>query len=357
MRSYRKFTDVQEDLRQRILFLQHSGESRLEGERDLAVRFRTGRPTIAKALAQLEQEKLIERTRGGVRIVPFRQKFRYAYVATVHRINDTFWYLAYQHLWNELEKLAHRQNLKIDLVLYDPEQEHARSRLLEQLTQYEMIFLSLIGMFVEDSLADQLRKLKRSVIILDENIETEGFPLYALGNFETGSFAARILLERGYRKTAILAPGLNTSTCDFLGRINGFTSEMKKTGIFQLFAVHTYSEMEELNLMQRCINQLPGRGFDSIFFLDDKWIMLCSPLIESGLVPDFGILAFDGTMTARRHNPPIDTVSHGTIPLAEKICKIISEHESGHFQYEPSVRCRILPNYYRGKTLRAAARN
>ena len=81
MRSYRKYTDIQGDLRKEILALRNSGGEQLESERSLAIRFGTGRPTIAKALVRLEKEGLISKTaKGRIRILPFQQRFRYAYV-------------------------------------------------------------------------------------------------------------------------------------------------------------------------------------------------------------------------------------------------------------------------------------
>ncbi len=354
MRTYRKYTDVRNELRTLILSMRDSGKTRLEGERELAARLGTGRPTVAKALKQLELEQLIRCTKSGVQILPFRQRFRYAYVAAVHFINNTFWFWAYQHLWDELERLAQQQNIKIELVQFDPDfQEDPASRFLEQLEPYDVVFLSLTGHFKELALPDALRKRNRPVFLLNENMETDGFPLYCLGNFETGALAARLLLEHGYRNTAILAPCINTSSFDFRNRINGFSSVMEQNGaIFELFSTNAKANMEELNLIQRCVCQLPNRGFDSIFYLDDKWITISDPLIEAGLTPEFGILAVDGNMISRRHNPPIDTISHGTVPLARKICEIITEWELGTFHYDPTVRFRITPEFFRGRTLR-----
>ena len=351
MRNYRKQTDVLTELRELVIAKRMEGISRLDGERGLAAQFSAGRPTIAKALLHLEREGLIHRSRGGATILPFRQKYRYAYVARVHRINDTFYFPAYKDLWMELQKMAAEAGIRIEFLPYDPDHPETRQEFLEKLKAFDLVFFSLF--FSLDFPPDVLQNRECRAILLNEVDECRGFPLYALDNFETGAMAARILLERGYRHPALIAPGINTASLDFLRRINGFASVMQQTGCeFELFSSYMKVGIEEMNLMQRCIGGLPRSGFDSAFFLDDRWVMLSDPLIEAGMVPEFGILAFDGTMTARCHNPPIDTLSHATFSLARKIREIIFLEESGHFRYDPSIRFRLAPDYYAGKTLR-----
>lgn len=352
MRSYRKYTDIQEELRNEILALRNSGGEYLESERSLAARFATARLTIAKALVRLETEGLISKTvNGRIRILPFQQRFRYAYVATVHNINGTYWFPAYQDLWDKLEKTAQKKQLKIDLILYDPDEEPNGQQLLEKLKSYDLIFVSLLG--DPEKFQNSLENLP--IIYLDENKGIEGFPLLALDNIEVGALAARILKDRGYRKTALIAPGINIASTDFLNRINGFYQEIPPNGKRSLFITNTTSELDELPLMQRCINKLPSLGFDSLFLLDDKWCILCDSLIETGQVPEFGILVFSGWLPSRRHIPPIDTISHGTILQAEKIIEIIDSKERGLFQYAQFFHCKVSPSYYKGKTLRDLA--
>ena len=335
MRNYRKQTDVLTELRELVIAKRMEGISRLDGERGLAAQFSAGRPTIAKALLHLEREGLIHRSRGGATILPFRQKYRYAYVAQVHRINDTFYFPAYKDLWMELQKMAAEAGIRIEFLPYDPDHPETRQEFLEKLKAFDLVFFSLF--FSLDFPPDVLQNRECRAILLNEVDECRGFPLYALDNFETGAMAARILLERGYRHPALIAPGTNTASLDFLRRINGFASVMQQTGCeFELFSSHMKVGIEELNLMQRCIGGLPNSGFDSAFFLDDRWVMLSDPLIEAGMVPEFGILAFDGTMTARCHNPPIDMLSLAVLPAAP------AHTGSAHRQASAAAQSRLL---------------
>ena len=351
MRTYRKQTDVLTELREFVIAKRTEGVSRLDGERALAAQFAAGRPTIGKALQQLEKDGLIHRSRSGATILPFRQKYRYAYAAQVHCINDTFYFPAYKDLWMELQKTAAEAGIRIDLLPYDPDYPETQQEFLEKLDSFDLVFFSLF--FNSTFLPEVLRGWKCRAVLLNELDECDDFPLYALDNFETGAMAARILLERGYRRPALSAPGINTASLDFRQRINGFAKVMEKAGCrFQLLSSYMDLGIEEINLMQRCIMRLPRLGFDSVFFLDDHWVMLCDPLIEAGMVPEFGILAFDGNMIARTHNPPIDTLSHGTLPLVRKVREIIFAEEAGFFRYDPSFRFRIAPDYFPGKTLR-----
>ncbi|UKI29629.1 MAG: GntR family transcriptional regulator [Lentisphaeria bacterium] len=352
MRSYRKLADVQRELRELVFARRVEGGTRLDGERGLAEQLRAGRPTVSKALRLLEEDGLIRRTKNGVVILPLQQKFRYAYVAAVHMINNTFWFPAYKDLWMELERLAGRCGIRIELLPLRLRPAGTVARISSPAGRFRCgVFLA--GHFPEEFFEGLLRMEKPRALLLSELLTHEGVPLYALDNFETGAMAARILLERGYRHPALLAPKFNTATADFRRRIDGFSAVMEENDCpFKLFSSSLLAGVEELNLLQQCVTQLYRRGYDSVFFLDDKWVMICDPLIEAGMTPEFGILAFDGTMTARTHNPPIDTLTHGTIPLARKICEIIFDWETGHFCYDPSIRFRIAPEYLRGRTLR-----
>lgn len=352
MRNYRKLADVHKELRELVFSRRVKGETRLDGERSLAELLHTGRPTVSKALRLLEEDGLIQRTKSGVVIEPLRQKFRYAYVAAVHMINNTFWFSAYKELWLELERLAGRCGIGIELLPYDSDLPEQLPEFQARLANFDAVFFSF-AFFSKEFFENLLRQEGPKVFFLSELLTQDGFPLYALDNFESGAMAARILLERGYRHPALLAPKINTSSIDFRRRIDGFSSVMEEADSpFQLFSSKLLAGVEELSLLQQCVTQLARRGFDSIFFLDDQWVMLCEPLIEAGMTPEFGILAFDGNMTASTHTPPIDTVTPGTIPLARKVCEIIFDWETGYFRYDPSVHFRIAPEYLRGRTLR-----
>lgn len=355
MRSYRKYTEIQQELARYILDRRSAGETRLEGERALAERFGAGRPSVAKALRELEKMELVRITKGGILIPPFRQKLKYAYLASYHATNHTFWFLAYKQLWDELNRIASARGFKIELILNDPDDGLAATEALaEQCRDFDLVFVSLMGHFKENKLLELFSRNGVRAVILDENIEYESFPLCALDNRAVGSLAAQILVERGYRKTALLAPIINTASLDFLNRISGFSSAMRKLGGYShLYSTNASGGIDDLKMLQQRILRLPGQGFDSVFYLDDNWVMLSDPLIETGYIPEFGILAVDGTMTSRMHNPPIDTISHATIPLAEKLCSIIEQCELGKYKFDPAERIRIFPRYLPGKTLRA----
>lgn len=355
MRNYRKFDEVRSELFRHILALRGAGTERLESERRLAEIFCTGRPTISKVLQQLKAEGVIVYENQRIFIPPFRQHFRYAYIASVNSINNTFWFSAYQRLWNELAQQARQVNIEVEFVEFDPEIEVGTlERFIDSLRGFDLCFLSLVGRPSFLDIYRRFREENRQLFLLDENMESAGGPLLCLGNFEVGAVAAKLLLKRGYCKTAVLAPMLNISTRDFRRRIEGFTATMTDAGgHVELFSSNLRSQLEELTLLRRCINHLPRRGFDSVFYLDDYWVMLTDNLIENGLIPEFGILAVDGTMAARGHQPPIDTVSHATVQLAARICEIILARELGGFRYDPTQHIRLPPIHLPGKTLRA----
>ena len=262
---------------------------------------------------------------------------------------------AYQRLWDWIERLSREKKLNVELFKFGRDHNEdpmTEKETLDQLKDFDVIFMSLIGAGCGASMAQKLRSLGPKVFILNENDETLGFPLYCLGDFAVGELAAKTFFERGYRKTAIIAPMINLTSIDFFRRVEGFTQTMRALGgHFELFSSNMKSQMDELLLMQRCIDRLPDQGFDSAFFLCDNWISLAENIIQMGKTPEFGILAFDGTMKARSHMPPIDTLTHGTISVAQKIVSTVEDIEAGVFQYDPNECIRFVPDVIRGKTL------
>ena len=199
---------------------------------------------------------------SGVVILPLQQKFRYAYVAAVHMINNTFWFPAYKDLWMELERLAGRCGIRIELLPYDSDLPEQLPEFQARLADFDAAFFSL-ATFRREFFEGLLRMEKPRALLLSELLTHEGVPLYALDNFETGAMAARILLERGYRHPALLAPKFNTATADFRRRIDGFSAVMEENDCpFKLFSSCLLAGVEELNLLQQCVTQLYRRGYD-----------------------------------------------------------------------------------------------
>src|SRR5437879_5764891 len=60
-----KHHTVYEALREEILAGRYSPESRMPGEAELVIRFGASRPTVARALNDLEREGLVERRAGS----------------------------------------------------------------------------------------------------------------------------------------------------------------------------------------------------------------------------------------------------------------------------------------------------
>ena len=355
MRSYRKNDEILRELREHIESLRRQGITRLESGRKLAGILHTGRPSVGKAIRVLEEQRVLARDCRTLHILPRRQRFRYAFAASVHSINDTFLYPAYFRLWEEVRKRVTEAHLEIELVLYDPASDaKTTAAFLERLETFDVVFFSLINEENIAGLIGEPGSHRYAAFLLDENMEIPGYPLYCLGNYQVGEVAARCLLEHGYRHPALISPHLNTSTLDFSRRIEGFTATMKQYGVadVQLCSVNTGMLTSDLTLIQRSLETLPGSGFDSVFFLEDRWIMLVDPLFREGRIPEFGVIAFDGTMMGRCHQPPVTTISHATIPLAECLCGIVREWESSLFRFDPEVRRRFTPEIIPGYTIR-----
>ncbi|MDD3155184.1 MAG: GntR family transcriptional regulator [Victivallaceae bacterium] len=351
-KQYKKFADILAALRKFVGDAGHSGSKVLPGERELAERFGAGRPTIAKALDVLAGEGRICRTHGGTRLLPQRQRHRYGYLASCHEVNGAFWFSAYQRLWEHLEKQFAAANLHVDLLKFYPNGSSVAEQ-LEAFRDYDVIFLSLVGRPRSELVVEKLRSQGSCVFLLNETDELPDYPLYALGNREVGRIAAETLLARGYRQAAIMGPTVNASSHDFRRRIAGFLDawESGGGGYTGLFLSYLNGGMEELMLAQKCFDKLPLQNFDCAFFLCDDWISIADELIEGKGAPRFGVLAFDGTMKARRHFPPIDTLTHGTVPLATKLREIAEEMENGSFVLDPTIRCRLSPTLIPGETL------
>lgn len=355
VKTYNKFEDVLEQLREYIFRIKGAGKSLIPAERELAEQFEASRGTIGKALRQLESEKIIVRNRQGTHILASLQKKRYIYAASVHRNNNTFWFSPYYRLWQELELLMRDNGLRIELYQFDPEDE---SQSVEsqgnELAEADTVFLSLMNETVS-TVVEGLRLRNRRVILLDETNSMPGVPTVALDNTAVGELAAQQLLDAGYRHPSVISPLLNLGNPAFLARLKGFDRIMREHGmLYEVFSSNTHDRFTELTHLNKCISLLPEQGFDCAFFLTDEDIDLADSLIERGLVPEkFGILGFDGSMKARTHRPPVDCISHGIEGIARQIIKMILNQETGNDT--PVTDCRISPQFCPGKTLRKQA--
>ena len=103
MRTYSKYENVLGALRRHVNQRRREGNLRLEGERELMIRFGTSRKTLAKAQETLIAENVLYREKQSTRITPAtRQKGRYAYVPYFHRLTGVFWFDSNHRAWETL---------------------------------------------------------------------------------------------------------------------------------------------------------------------------------------------------------------------------------------------------------------
>ena len=353
LRTNNKCEDVLEHLREYLFQLKGTGKLLAPGERELALLLHASRGTVAKALKQLEEEKVIFRDKQGTHILTLTQKRRYAYVAVVHRNNDTFWFHPYYRLWQRLEILMRDYDIKIELYKFDPEDEKQTvESQLADISGIDTIFLSLLGNVKTTEVVARLKARGSQVILLDETNPVPETPMVALDNYAVGQLAAQRLLDAGYQRPVLISPLLHFATPTFRSRLLGFDNIIRAHGLrYELMGSNLHNRFAELALLREAINHLPERDYDCAFFITDENIDIADELIEKGLVPDkFGLLGFDGIMKARTHRPPIDCVSHGTQSQAQKIIKIIQDLEAdGNYKIND---CKIHPELYHGKTLK-----
>lgn len=332
MRTYSKYENVLNMLRRHVNQRRREGNLRLEGERELMIRFGTSRKTLAKAQETLIAENVLYREKQSTRITPaVRQKGRYAYVPYFHRLTGVFWFDSNYRKWEILRIRAMEEMVSVDLVPFDPEYPgETVETLAEKLRDYSVVFLFLIRADHLEKLCPCLRELGVRIVFLDESDSCADSPLLVVDYYHSGVIAAKALLAGGYCRPVLMGCGISRDSLSICRRIQGFQDTMAKRGIECPELFYPYEKrLQGVIGLSRWLSRIRKHEKDSVYFPLDSYLELITlPLYEQGLVPEqAGIVSSDSTLSASRHNPPITYTTDCVPEIVEEIIAAIRLNE------------------------------
>lgn len=313
-----KHVEVLESLQQAIESRSFQVGDRLPGEHELVKQFQTSRPTIARALRELQHLGLIERRVGSgtyVRAPQTAEKKRKLFGLLIPDLGQTeVLEPICGQLAREVQAAGH------GLLWGDFADVAARARLAEQacrgyVEQHVAGVLFAPIELAEDAGQTNLRILHEltaariPVVLIDRDVapfpERSHFDLVGIDNLRGGYLLARHLLDQGRRRIAFLARPGSAPTVD--RRISGYREAISGAGLpFQEDWVHLGDPRDPVFVR----GLLEGKPEAVICANDITAAMLMQTLGGSGVrVPhDIAVVGFDDVKYAKLLHVPLTTM-------------------------------------------------
>lgn len=224
-----------------ILSGQYTAGERLPSDNRLVDRFETSRPTVAKAMRQLEDEGYIERRVGSGSFVKFNPRSKPSLIGLLTpEVGDAE---IFGPLCNEIAIQCQKKGLSLlwsDSTIHQTGSDH-HERVARELCN-RFIAQEVSGVFfapvefssrmieVNREIAHRLDEAGISVVLLDRDLERlpqrSRFDWVGIDNFRAGFLQADHLIENGCRKLAYVTRSSSAPTIDL--RIAGFKSALER---------------------------------------------------------------------------------------------------------------------------------
>ncbi len=344
-RRYKKFTEVFRDLVTFCSKLADSGSAVLPHERELAALLDCSRMTLRKALTVALQQKMLRRRGRFLELyLPghnLSDLGKILFVATGS--DDRFYLNALNKLYTSVSDKLKKYNARLELLLTNTatSEDFIRERCMDA----DIILFTLF--VTENHDADRQRLFweigrQRRVIALSDPYQEFFHNFIALDNFKVGELAASELHHAGCRKIGCVS-GYNSSVI-FRKRADGFCNYFSNIGVDVWLP-------RESGSFPRQFSDAVNAGCDGIFLVSDEYISaITADYFASGAIPGkLKLITVDGCGEARRHQPPITCVGHGTRAVAAELVDYLI-HLSEQSDW-PDCRKLITPELHPGETL------
>ena len=243
-------------------------DSLLPAERELAEQLGVSRGTIRKVLDGMEQSGIILRENQTTRILPPKKQIgRYAFCAASDHQWQRFFFGLYQRLWEQFQQKSN--DFSLDLVLIPQQAECCAPEILEQLRQYDLIFVS----YILQPVANSMKAAKLPLVMLDEQNADPAYSLICLDNREVGRIAAANLLKASCRNALTIEYCSGGDYRPFDLRREGFAEVFQRGGgrVSSIGNPHDIENpLECINLIAEAMKPYLTGGTDAVFYLSDE---------------------------------------------------------------------------------------
>ena len=316
-----KYIQVADILRREIAEGIFRDGDKLTTEEELRFRFGVSRQTVRQAIAQLEDDGLVDRRRGSgtyVRHGPRKRQGLLRIGVLTSYITD---YIS-PAILSGMEETLNANNAV--MVLSATRNEPALERsLLERLLDGQVDGLIVEGCRTAEPTPNAdcyLRLAERNIPVLFMNAcyrEMDNIPHVIMDDYGGGRQAAEELIRRGYRR---LAGFFKTDDLQGLERARGFREALSDLDMpFSEEGLLTFTTEERMDMfrtersMQFVRLLAEERAFDGLVCYNDIFAAhLMEDLRNRGmnLPEDLGIISFDNAEISALTHPALTTLSH-----------------------------------------------
>ena len=316
-----KYLQVADILRREIAEGVFRDGDKLTTEEELRFRFRVSRQTVRQAIAQLEDDGLVDRRRGSGTYVRHGPRKRQGLLRVGVLTSYMTDYISPMIL-SGMEETLNDNNavMVLSSTRNDPKLERS---LLERMLDGQVDGLIVEGCRTAEKTPNAdcyLRLAERNIPVLFMNAyyrEMEQTPHLVMDDYGGGRQAAEELIRRGYRR---LGGVFKTDDLQGLERARGFREALTDLNIpFAEKDVLTFTTEDRMNLFQtresadfvRMLTE--ERTFDGLVCYNDIFAaQLIEDLRKGGmkLPEELGIISFDNAEISGLCHPGLTTLAH-----------------------------------------------
>ena len=295
-----KHQQILEYVRQAILGGTYHAGDRLPTDGQLMRQFSTSRPTVARAMRDLEMEGYLERRAGSGSFVRVPAQTKPSLIGIL--MPEVGEHELFQPICSEIALQCQKHNLSLLWADSSGNGEAPEGAVDHENEAYELcqryISLGVAGVFfapVEFSekmlvanreIAERLDANGISVVLLDRDIERlpkrSRFDLVGIDNFRAGCLQTDYMLNLGCKKIAYVSREVSAPTIDL--RIAGYRHAMASRGLTHDVDLALCGDLEDDNFISSIISHAP----EAIVCANDTTaVMLMRSLTQKGVkVPD-----------------------------------------------------------------------
>jgi len=317
-----KHQQILEHVRQSILGGEYKAGDRLPTDGQLMRQFSTSRPTVARAMRDLEMEGYLERRAGSGSFVRVPAQTKPSLIGIL--TPEVGEHELFQPICSEIALQCQKHNLSL-LWADTPGNGNGSGTTDHERNAKELceryISLGVAGVFfapVEFSetmlvanreIAEQLDANGISVVLLDRDIERlpkrSRFDLVGIDNFRAGYMQADHMLSLGSKRVAYVSREVSASTIDL--RIAGFRHAMASNGRSAKDTLEFCGDLASPSFIDSLVAESP----DAIICANDTTaMMLMRSLIQRGIkIPeDVRMIGIDDVKIAEMAVVPLTSI-------------------------------------------------
>ena len=334
-----KYLQVADILRREIAEGVFRDGDKLTTEEELRFRFRVSRQTVRQAIAQLEDDGLVDRRRGSGTYVRHGPRRRLQGTLHVGVVTTYITDYIFPNIVSGIESVLSENGVVMNLSATYNNVKTERN-ILERMLDGQVDGLIVEGARTaqENENEDLYRRLaERNIPVLFMNSYYPGMmnvPHVVMDDYGGGRIAAREVLSRGYRR-----PGGMFKVDDLQGkeRLKGFLDEMRAGGIsipddrLLLFSTEERMNWQYTPEGKAFVERLKRHEADCVTCYNDAFASSLMGILQREgmkLPEEMGFIGFDNAIYAELATPKLTTLGHpkeafGSV-VAEKLLRMIN---------------------------------